>query len=326
MEPVLILALIVGFVLSYSFTSLWIDMAKKKGLVGKDMHKRMGLDVAEAGGIAFLTSFVLIVLFYILANVFLFKSNTNVIELFALLCSLLIAGFIGFSDDIIGWKIGLNKLSRVFLLVFASIPLVVINAGVSTVLGIEFGILFPLILVPVGIVGTTATFNFLAGFNGLEASQGILILGALSIVSYINGSAWLTFVLASMVVCLLGFYLLNKWPAKVFPGDVLTYSVGAMIAIAAVLGNMEKIAIFFFIPYIIEVGLKVRGKLKRESFAKLGEEGGLELPYKKLYSLTHVAIWVLKKFKKRVYEKEVVYFINAFQILVIVIGFLFILG
>ena len=326
MEPILILALIIGFVLSYSFTTLWRDMAQKKGLLGKDMHKKDGRGVAEAGGIAFLTSFILIVLFYILANVFLFKSDTNVIELFALLCSILIAGFIGFSDDIIGWKIGLNKLSRVFLLLFASIPLVVINAGVSTVLGIEFGIIFPLVLIPIGIVGTTATFNFLAGFNGLEASQGILIIGALSIVYYLNGVTWLTFVLASMVVCLLGFYFLNKWPAKVFPGDVLTYPVGAMIAIAAILGNMEKIAIFFFIPYIIEVGLKVRGKLKKESFAKLSEEGGLELPYEKLYSLTHVAIWILKKFKKRVYEREVVYLINAFQILIILLGFLFVLG
>ena len=82
----MILALVVGLILSYSFTSLWVDMARKKGLLGRDMHKRKANGVAEAGGIAFLTSFILIILFYILANVFLFKSNERVIELFALVC------------------------------------------------------------------------------------------------------------------------------------------------------------------------------------------------------------------------------------------------
>ena len=64
-----------------------------------------------------------------------------------------------------------------------------------------------------------------------------------------------------MVGALIGFYIYNKFPAKVFPGDILTYSVGALIAGMAILGNFEKIAVFVFIPYIIETILKSRGKL-----------------------------------------------------------------
>ncbi len=130
-----------------------------------------------------------------------------------------------------------------------------------------------------------------------------------------------------MVGSLFAFYLFNKHPAKVFPGDILTYSVGALIAIIAILGNIEKIAIFFFIPYIIEVILKSRGKLKKHSFGKLNIDGSLELPYKKIYGLEHLSILILKKIKpsKKVYEKEVVYLIHFFQIIVIILGFLFIL-
>src|SRR3989338_8334524 len=100
-----------------------------------------------------------------------------------------------------------------------------------------------------------------------------------------------------MVAALIAFYIFNKYPAKVFPGDTLTYPVGALIAVIAILGNMEKIAIFFFIPYILETILKLRGGLKKESFAKLNEKGTLEMPYKKIYGLEHLAIKILQKIK-----------------------------
>jgi UDP-N-acetylglucosamine--dolichyl-phosphate N-acetylglucosaminephosphotransferase len=230
----------------------------------------------------------------------------------------------GFMDDLFGWKKGgLSRRSRLILLACASIPLIVISAGESEIMGISLGLLYPLLFIPLGIVGVSATFNFLAGYNGLEASQGIIILSALSIITFILGDKWLSILGLCMISALIGFYLFNKYPAKVFPGDVMTYSVGALIVVLAILGNIEIIALFFFIPYIIETGLKLRGKLKKESFAKVNEDGSLEMPYQKVYGLEHVAIWLLKKIKrdKKVYEKDVVYLINLFQVLIVGLGF-----
>ena len=118
-------------------------------------------------------------------------------------------------------------------------------------------------------------------------------------------------------------YVYNKYPSEVFPGDILTYSIGAMIACVAILGNIEKIAIFFFIPYIIETILKCKGNLKKESFVKINKDETLELPYEKIYGLTHLSLFILKKLKPsgKVYEKEVVYLINGFQIFIIILGF-----
>jgi UDP-N-acetylglucosamine--dolichyl-phosphate N-acetylglucosaminephosphotransferase len=244
-------------------------------------------------------------------------------EIFCLLSVILIISFVGFTDDILGWKIGLNKSSRILFLMFASLPLIAINAG-QAVTGTMLEIVYPLFLIPLGIVGASATFNFLAGYNGLEVGQGAIILSALSIVTYLTGNRWLSIIGLVMVASLVAFYIFNKYPARVFPGDILTYSVGALIAIIAILGNIEKIAIFFFIPYILETILKIRGKLKKESFAKVNEDGSLEMPYSKIYGLEHLAIYILKKIKpsKKVYEKEVVYLINAFQILIVIIGFI----
>lgn len=325
MEKILIVPLLIGFFASLFFTPVWIRKAKQIGLLWENMHKKgHPKNLAGSGGIIVLMSFCTGVLTYIAIKTFILKTNITTIEIFALLTTVLLAGIIGFIDDLCGWAYGgLSKRFRILLLVFTSIPLVVINAGSSLMMNIELGLFYPLVFIPLGIVGATATFNFLEGYNGLGASQGILILSALSVATFLTGSSWLSLICLIMVAGLLGFYLFNKYPAKVLPGDVMTYSVGAMIASVAILGNIEKIAVWFFVPYIIEFFLKSRGKYKKQSIAKLNEKGGLDMPYKKFYGLEHIAIYILKKFKKEgeVHEREVVYLINCFQVLVIVLGF-----
>jgi len=324
MDPLLILSLLMSFLLTLFFTPFWIRKGKQVGLIWEDMHKKHQTKrVTGSGGIGVFFGFVFGILVYIAIKTFYFKTTDNLIEIFAMLSAISIIGFVGFIDDLLGWrKGGLSKRSRILLLIFAAIPLIVINAGESSMMGLEFGVFYPLIIIPLGIVGASATFNFLAGYNGLESSQGILILAALALVAYATGYGWLSLVALCMVAALLAFYIFNKTPAKVFPGDILTYPVGALIAIIAILGNMEKIAIFFFIPYIIETVLKVRGRLKKESFAKVNLDRSLEMPYSKIYGLEHLAIRLLKggKTNSKAHEKEVVYLLNIFQIIIIILG------
>lgn len=324
MEIILLIPIFLGFFITLFSIPFWIKKAKEIGLVGKDVNKVKKENVAEAGGVCVIIGFIVAVLSYVAIKTFYLKTNENLIEIFVLLSIILMVCFIGFIDGIFGWKIGLNKKTRIAFLFFASIPLMVINAGESRMIGIELGLLFPLVIIPLGIIGASATFNMLAGYNGLETSQGIIILSALSAITFIMGNTWISIISLCMISSLISFYIFNKYPARVFPGDVLTYSIGALTAVMAIFGNIEKIAVFFFIPYILETILKVRGKLKKESFAKVNEDGSLEMPYDKIYGLEHLAIYILKKIKprKKVYEKEVVFLINGFQILIIILGFL----
>ncbi|MFH1307851.1 MAG: glycosyl transferase family 4 [archaeon] len=292
------------------------------------MHKLDKRKLAGSGGIGVITGFLLGTLFYIAIQTFYNNSTENIIEILALTTSVLTLTGIGIIDDFLGWQHGgLSRNFRIFICLFAAIPLVVINAGYSMVffpfLGeIQLGILYAFVIIPIGITGAATTFNFLAGYNGLEAGQGILILLALSIVTYYTNNSWLTVICLTMVACLVAFIFFNKYPSKIFPGDSLTYSVGGLIAIIAILGNIERVSIFFFIPYILETGLKVRGKLKKYSFGKVNEDGSLEKPYNKIYGLEHFAIILLKRLKKnkKVFEKDVVRLIFVFQILIIVLG------
>ncbi|MBD3247495.1 glycosyl transferase family 4 [Candidatus Pacearchaeota archaeon] len=330
MDPLLITTIAISFLATLIILPMWISRAKSEGMVGKDMQKLNKPEVAEGGGITVLFGIAIGILFYIAVRTFYFnQTNGEITRLFAILCSILIASMVGVIDDLMGWKKGLSKRLRIFIVLFAAIPLMVINAGVSSMSipfigSIDFGIWYALILIPLGVIGATTTYNFLAGFNGLEAGQGIIILSALTYVTYITGNAWLSIVSLAMVASLCAFWIFNKYPSKIFPGDVLTYSVGVMIAAIAILGNIEKIAVFFFIPYIIEFFLKLRGKLEIESFGTLKPDGSLEAPHKKVYGLTHVAMKFLKKIKPsgKVYEQEVVLLIHLFQIAVIVAGIL----
>jgi UDP-N-acetylglucosamine--dolichyl-phosphate N-acetylglucosaminephosphotransferase len=320
----LTLPIIIGFFTTLFFIPFWIKKAKEMGLVGRDIHKKKQNEVAESGGIPIVFGFVLGTLSYVAVITFLFMDSINLTQIFVLLSTVLIASLIAMIDDAFGWKKGLSKKSRLFFLFFAAIPLMVINAGDSTMMGIEFGLFYPLLFIPLGIMGVTATFNFLAGYNGLETSQGIIILSGLAIALFLTEKKGLSLIALIMIFCLLAFYMFNKFPATIFPGDTLTYSVGALIGCLAILGDMEKLAVFFFIPYGIEAILKIRGKLEKESFARVNRDGSLKNRYDKIYGLEHLAVYVLSKMKKKVYEKEVVYLINGFQILIMLLGFLLI--
>ena len=328
MKSLLIISILLSFALTLYALPKWIKKCKEIGFLWEDMNKiDKQKNVAASGGIIVVISFIMGVLSYIAIKTFILGSDGEVTKIFALLSVILILALVGFVDDVLGWTFrGLSIRFRLFLAFMASIPLVVINAG-SKVIEIPFfgiidlGFYYPILIIPIGIAGATTTYNFLAGFNGLESGQGIIILSFLSLIAYLTDNSWLSIVGLCMTASLIIFYFYNKFPAKVFPGDILTYSIGALIAGMAILGNFERIAVFVFIPYIIETFLKLRGNLVKQSFAKVNEDGSLDMPYGKVYGMTHLSLKILKKFKNKVYEKDVVYFIFAFQIIICFLAF-----
>ncbi len=332
-DLILIIPVLISFFTTLFLMPFWIKKARDIGLLWEEMNKINAEKVAGSGGIIAVLGFIVGTLIYIAYRVFYLQaSNDFLIAIFALITVILILAGIGLVDDLLGWQRGgLSIRSRLILILFAAVPLVVINAGESSFslpfLGtFNLGIFYPLIIIPIGIVGAATTFNMLAGYNGLEAGQGILLLSALGFAAYITGNSWLAFVSLLMIICLLAFLLYNLNPSKVFPGDSLTYAIGGLIAIIAILGNLERLAVFIYIPYILEVFFKLRGGLKKQSFGKPNKDGTLDLRYNKIYGLEHLSIWLMKYFGIKPTENKVVYSIWAFQFLIIIIGFILFKG
>ncbi|MEM4152952.1 MAG: glycosyl transferase family 4 [Candidatus Pacearchaeota archaeon] len=327
-----LLHLIFVFLVCFSLTKWWISIAKKNKLVGKDMNKYSKPEVPEAGGIAVVISIILALLLYIAFKTFVLKTETHLIEVLTLIITLTLACFIGFVDDILGWKKGLKGWQKILMTIPIAIPLMVINAGQHTMSvpfmgAVDFGLFYPLVIVLIGVVGATNGYNLLAGYNGLEAGLGTIIFITLGIVSILTEQFWLALIAGIVVFALLAFLIFNKFPAKIFPGDSLTYSLGALIACFAILGNIEKLAIILFIPFIVEGILKARSKFKAENFGIPKKDGGIEPPYKQTYSLTHVALKFLKKIKpsKKVYETDIIWFLAIIEITLAIIAIIMVL-
>lgn len=316
-----------GFLITLCTLPYWIKKTKEFGFTGKDMHKLNGEPVSEIGGIAVVFGFLLAVLSYVLFRTFIFKSVASNIDIIAITLSVLIATFIGLIDDIFGWKIGLTQLHKPLLALIAAIPLMVLNLGHSTMclpfIGcVELNFLYPLLIIPLIITGASNAFNMLAGYNGLEAKMGIVILSALSYFAYIQSKAWISMIGLCMVVALIAFWFFNKVPAKIFPGNTMTYAVGCLIGAMVIVGNMEKVGFVLFIPYFIEFILKLRGKFKKESFAQIQPDGSLDLKYGKWYGLEHIMNSLIKKLKGKAKEAEIVNVIVLIELLFVGVCFL----
>jgi UDP-N-acetylglucosamine--dolichyl-phosphate N-acetylglucosaminephosphotransferase len=322
--------LAVSFFITLFLTQTWIRAAKSAKLLGKDLNKYEKPLVPEAGGIAVALAVCFSLQTYIFLKTFYWNTTTHLVEAFAISATVLLGGFIGFTDDILGWKRGLTQFRKVLLTIPIALPLMVINAGHSSMdlpfFGVvHFGLIYPLLLIPVGVIGATNGFNLLAGYNGLEAGMGLIIFTTLGVTGLIVKEYWISLIAFIVSAGLLAFLYFNWYPSKVFPGDSLTYSIGSLIATVAILGNMERLAVWLFFLYFIEGLLYFRARAVDkagdvQAFGIPNKDGSLEMPYKKIYDTTHFAIWFLKKVKEKVYERDVVRFLLFVQFLIALSG------
>lgn len=283
------------------------------------MNKKGKPLIPISGGLAVMGGIIMGLMSYIFFQTFFRQTKESLIFIFAALTSIMLITLIGFIDDLIIKKskissIGLNQWQKPLLTVIAAIPLMVVNAGYTSmafpILGrINFGILYPLILIPIGVVGAANMVNLLAGFNGSETGMGIIYTGMLGLYAYVNKSYVGSILAAVTFAALIAFYYYNKYPAKIFPGDSLTYLLGAILACIAILGNLERAVLICSIPFFIEFVLKARGKFKMQSYGYYNKEGKVQSMYKKIYSIPHI-LTRTGKFT----EKQVTYFMMLVEL------------
>jgi len=298
---------------SFFLTKKLIPFFKRNDIIALDLHKKDKPKIANSGGIPVFISVIFGLMFFIAIQTFIFNTTSQILYLFAGMMTILLISLIGFFDDlnisdVIKGKTkirkGLKQWQKPLLTLPAAIPLMVVSAGVSTMsipfIGVvNFGIIYPLILIPIGVVGAANAVNLLGGFNGSEAGMGVVYCLGLASYALFSNEIISAVIFLSTTGALLGFLFFNWYPAKILSGDSLTYGLGATIATGVIIGNMEKAGVIILIPFIIEFFLKLRSKFKAHSLGKLRKDGTLEAPYgKNIYSLTHI-LMNFRKLKER---------------------------
>ena len=232
---------IISFLVTFLTIPILIKYMKKKGHVGLDIHKNSKPEVAESGGISLLIGIsVACSLLMIFFPIFI-----NIILIFVL--TVILAGIIGFIDD----KVRLRSRYKIALTIFIGsiiflanmFRFIQISSPMLPFLGqTRLTIIYP-ILIPLIVAILANTVNMLEGYNGEGSGTCLIAVCFLFICGLILFSAEAIIFTIPVIAVLLAFFIYNKYPAKVFPGDVGTLSIGAMIACIALFSSLE-VAVF----------------------------------------------------------------------------------
>jgi UDP-N-acetylglucosamine--dolichyl-phosphate N-acetylglucosaminephosphotransferase len=335
-QLVLVISLVASFLITYFSTNLFIRFLRNINVVGKDAHKK-DYHVPEMGGppvfIGLLTAMFLTISVYVF---FLHINLSLLVSVFAGLFSITIVLLIGIFDDLTVLikdrikkfkRIGFKQWQRPLMILPAAIPLMAVSAG-STLVSVpffgvvDFGILYPLLIVPLALVFVSESVNLLGGFNGLEGGMGLIASMSLGIFALIHSDFLVATLLLSFAASLFAYLAFNWYPSKIWPGDSLTHMIGVVLAVAAIIGNMEKATVIVLLPFIIEFFLKARSKFKAECFGKLRPDGKIGPPYgKNIYSWTHLLLNI-----KPMKEKNVTITMMMIQLAASSLMFVLILG
>jgi UDP-N-acetylglucosamine--dolichyl-phosphate N-acetylglucosaminephosphotransferase len=311
-----IAAMVISFATTLTITPQAIRFLYAAGIVGLDRHKVDRPRLPSSGGVCVAFGVLAGLLTYVGIKTFAYGLRMAAIPMLAAISTVLIVTFVGLFDDMNvssqikskegrGIRIGLPQWLKPLLTAPAAIPLMVISAGETSMAlpivgSVDFGILYPLLLIPLGVVACSNLVNLLGGFNGSEAGMGLIYMSGLGLYALFHQSAGAVIFLAS-AASLLAFIRYNWVPARILPGDSLTYLLGSTVAAGVIIGNMEKVGVVVMLPFVIEFLLKLRSQLKASCLGRLRADGRLDPPYgKKIYSWTHAIMNLGALTEKRV--------------------------
>jgi len=185
-------------------------------------------------------------------------------------------------DDVIdlAWRY------KLMLPTFASLPLLIAYRGSTSILIpkwiaslmsiphlINLGYFYHLYMGLLAIFCTNS-INILAGVNGLEVGQSVVITVATILHNLLelfwsveDGTAddnpFASMHLFSLLIsfpflaCSLGLLCHNWYPSRVFVGDTFTYFAGMFFAVAGILGHFNKTLLLLFIPQLLNTILSL---------------------------------------------------------------------
>lgn len=273
----LVLSVACAFVCFLSIPEL-AKLLIASGLDGKDCHKSDSPVLAEAAGVAVGFTYAIALTIFL---PFAVDEKSQLGDLSVFLSALLSINsmcFLGFADNVLN----LRWRHKLILPTIACLPVLLVyrmQGGSTYVLvpdvikrsffdqqsagAVDFGIFYYIFLAMLSVFGTNA-INILAGVNGLEVGQSIVITAAAiaNVLIQMNRHAWnewqfndetvfSLYLLVPFLCCSLALWIFNKCPARVFVGDTYCYLSGTVLAVSGILGHFSKTMLLFMVPQVI---------------------------------------------------------------------------
>lgn len=277
-----------SFFLASRLISSGKSLFMKAGLKGKDLSKVGKTEIPESLGVVSGTVYLMCMFVFIpipfvtkwmeqggagnataaatAATDTVFPHN-EFVEFIAALLSICCMILLGFADDILD----LRWRDKLVLPTLASLPLLMVyyvTFGSTTIVipkpvqfwlgqNLNLGFMYYVYMGMLAVFCTNA-INILAGVNGLETGQSVVI--GLSIIVFnlleLQRECWknhlfsLYFIIPYVATSSALLYH-NWYPSSVFVGDTFCYYSGMTFAVIAILGHFSKTMLLFFIPQIL---------------------------------------------------------------------------
>ena len=313
-----VLVFLAALCVSWIVTYLLIPRLKRAGIIGKDMNKEGAPGIPEMGGIGVVAGFSAGVLLAIMLSTFDDGFAFNITYVLAALATIHAMAFIGIVDDLLS----VPQAVKALLPLLAAVPLIAVKAAGSTSMMfpfigvVDFGIFYILVLIPVGVAVASNLTNMLAGFNGLEAGLGAMIMFFMAAIALAQGNNEMVVLYIPMLGALLAFLWFNWYPAKVFPGDVGTLTVGAVLASGVIIGNLESAGALIMLLFVADFFIKLA-----KGFPQSFGEPKMGKLYPKGGEVQGLAPLIMK-LKGGITEKKLVYALLGAQFVLSLVVFL----
>ncbi len=251
----------VSFIGTVLLIPVFIKFYQAKRIEGQQMHEDVKQHQFKAGtptmgGTVFLAVSILVSL----ALASLFHQLTS--GVLAILFILTLYGVVGFLDDFLKVfrKIneGLNPKQKLALQIVGGLVFYFAHGHASSggnlnVFGmdIHLGVTY-ILFVLFWLVGFSNAVNLTDGIDGLSSISVVISLTAYSVIAVMQRQYDILLVCISMIGGLLGFFIYNHKPAKIFMGDVGSLALGGMLATISIALHQEWTLLLIGLVYVIE--------------------------------------------------------------------------
>lgn len=265
---------LLGFVATVTLIPAFRSHFIAARLCGQDLNKLSRQQIPESQGVISGAVFLIILFCFIpfpFLNCFVEEQckafpHHEFVALIGALLAICCMIFLGFADDVLN----LRWRHKLLLPTAASLPLLMVyftNFGNTTIvvpkpfrwilgLHLDLGILYYVYMGLLAVFCTNA-INILAGINGLEAGQSLVISASIIVFNlvelegdYRDDHVFSLYFMIPFFFTTLGLLYHNWYPSQVFVGDTFCYFAGMTFAVVGILGHFSKTMLLFFMPQV----------------------------------------------------------------------------
>jgi UDP-N-acetylglucosamine--dolichyl-phosphate N-acetylglucosaminephosphotransferase len=269
---------IVPFICTIVVMPYLIQKLKENNIVAKDMYKANRPEIAVNGGLI-----ILLISLLSLSVISLFYCSYILPANYVIIMVVTLFALFGILDDMVN----IGRPAKLILLYYCSYSLIscatVTLVYVPFIGTVDLGIFYLQLILPLYVPVVANLVNMHSGFNGLAPGLSLMVLITLIIKTMANAGVMDILFIVCLTGSLAAYWLFEKYPARIFWGNIGALSVGAAIGATIVIEGFIFSGFVMLIPHVINFLLYVYWRLRPEKypvakFGKIREDGTLEVP------------------------------------------------